>query len=144
MFKDKNSMSQRAIRFITIIVIVSACMLIALAVVTLNNLPFKYTGERKYLESKPITYSFPAEFEKQQAIWMLWPSGIYNADTRPVNPVMVNILKSLAPYIRVNLVAQNTGEIEHIKKLLLATGLTGGANVYYYIVDHMSIWARDV
>lgn len=86
---------------------------------------------------------FPGEFEKQQAIWMQWPSEIYNTGSRPVNPVIINIIKAFVPYIRVNVISQNTSEIMQIKSLMQANSLST-PNIHYYIVNHLSIWTRDV
>lgn len=91
----------------------------------------------------PLTYTFTGEFEKQQAIWMQWPSEVYNAGNRPVNDSMLSIVKALAPYIRVNLMTRSTEETAQVKKLLAASGFSG-TNVNYYTISHMSIWARDV
>ena len=88
-------------------------------------------------------YRFPGEFEKQQAIWLQWPSEVYNINDYPVNPVIINIIKALTPYIKVNLIAKNTAEIIHIKDLFRKNGFSG-SHVHFYIVNHRSIWARDV
>ncbi|MHB1127996.1 MAG: agmatine deiminase family protein [Bacillota bacterium] len=144
MFKVASRLKKSTIIVSSIIILAVVSALIVLATRTGNNRPYKYLDKSKQLgKIRTTTFTFPAEFEKQQAIWMQWPSGVYNAGTRPVNPVMVNIIKELAPYIRVNLISQSAEEIEQIKKLLETSGLSG-ANVYYYIVNHMSIWARDV
>lgn len=87
--------------------------------------------------------SFPGEFEKQQAIWLQWPSEIYNTGAYPVNPVMVKIIKALDPYIRVNVMTRSTDEIVRVKNLLKIGGYTG-TNAHFYVINHMSIWARDV
>jgi len=94
-------------------------------------------------ESSPVTYRFPGEFENQQAIWMQWPSQIYNESSHPVNPVMINIIKAFDPYIRVNVASQDTDEIVSIENMLKQSGYTG-SNVHFYVVKHLSIWARDV
>lgn len=86
---------------------------------------------------------FPGEFEKQQAIWMMWPSSIYNQNDRPVNPVMINLVKALAPYIPVNIMSSSKGEIVQIKNLLKANGVSG-SKIHYFIINHQSIWTRDV
>ncbi len=88
-------------------------------------------------------YTFPGEFENQQAIWIQWPTEAYNRTGNPVTPVTVNIIKALAPYIRVNVAARSNSDIEQIKGLLAQTGYNG-TNVNYYNVDHLSIWTRDV
>lgn len=108
-----------------------------------NNMDYsrlEYSGE-----SLPNTnaYTFPAEFEKQQAIWLQWPSEVYNQTGRQVNPVMINVIKAFAPYIRVNVAARNSDEIAQIKGLLKASGYKG-SSVYFYRINHLSIWARDV
>lgn len=84
----------------------------------------------------------PGEFEKQQAMWLMWPSEIYQGE-RSVTPAMANIVKSLVPYIQVNIMAANTSEVSQIKKVLASYGCTG-ANIHYCIINHQTIWARDV
>lgn len=98
-------------------------------------------GVRQYKQLSG--YRLPGEFEKQQAIWMQWPSVVYNQGDRPANPVMANIVKAFAPYIRVNLMAGSMTEIISIRKRLKTNGFSG-ENVHYYPINHLSIWARDV
>lgn len=93
--------------------------------------------------SEPLIYRFPAEFENQQAIWMQWPSEIYNQGTHPVNPVIINIMKAFDPYIRVNVMARSNDEITEIGKMLQNSGYAG-TNVHFYLINHLSIWTRDV
>jgi agmatine deiminase len=94
-------------------------------------------------ETAPVGYRYPAEFEKQQAIWMLWPSEIYDEGEHPVSPVIMKIVKSLACYIKVNIAAKNSDEIIKISNMLKEEGYKG-TNVHFYEVEHLSIWARDV
>ena len=89
------------------------------------------------------TYRLPGEFEKQQAIWMEWPSDTYETGDRPVSGTFINIIKGFAPYIRVNLAVQSNDEKATVKNLLKKSGYTG-TNVHYFLVNHLSIWARDV
>jgi agmatine deiminase len=118
----------------SIIIMVSACLLIILS-----------AGVWKYRHNgfNNSNYRFPGEFEKQQAIWMQWPSEIYNTNDQPVNPVIINVIKALNPYIRVNLIARSKVEILQIKNLFNTKGFSG-SHVHFYIVNHRSIWARDV
>lgn len=87
--------------------------------------------------------SCPGEFEKLQAIWMLWPPDLYNEGSRPVYPVMIEMIKALDPHVRVNLVVQSKEEEAEVKSLLKENGYFGN-NLTYYPVKHFSIWARDV
>lgn len=96
-----------------------------------------------YAKDERIVKILPGEFEKQQAIWVMWPSEIYNLNHSPVNPVMTEIVKSLAPYIKVNVAVSSDDEEARIKAFLLKYGCSG-SNICYYTVRHYSIWARDV
>lgn len=86
---------------------------------------------------------FPGEFDKQQAIWLQWPSEVYNTGDRAVNPVMVNLIKALDSYIRVNVMTRSVDETLGVKNLLKTNGYTG-TNAHFYVINHYSIWARDV
>ena len=86
---------------------------------------------------------FPAEFEKQQAIWVMWPSATYEVGDRPVSTAMVDIIKNLAKHEPVNVMIAADAEKQTIRAKLQATGYTG-ANVRYRLISHSSIWARDV
>lgn len=125
----------------SIIILAIACMLIMLTSVSCNNR--QYRKLEYYSQSGTSSNLFPGEFEKQQAIWMQWPSGVYNEGSRPVNPVIISIIKALDPYIRIDLMTQGVDEIMQIKDLLKKSGYSG-TNVHYYIINHLSIWARDV
>lgn len=91
----------------------------------------------------PISIRFPAEFEKQQAIWLQWPSAVYNSGSAPVSSEMANIIKSLAPYIKVNVITRSQDQIEEVNSRLASSGFSGN-NVDFYDINHYSIWARDV
>ncbi|MEW6182980.1 MAG: agmatine deiminase family protein [Bacillota bacterium] len=125
----------------SIVILASACLLIILTAAACSQKPLKKPGSPNVKDDH--SYVFPGEFEKQQAVWMQWPSEVYNAGSDPVNPVMVSVVKGLAPYTRVNLLSRSEEETAEIKNLLKQSGLSGD-NVHYYIVDHLSIWARDV
>lgn len=134
----------------SIIVLASVVVVILLVVGFIgfkkNSFNFK-NGPRNNLEyisgNIANTYRFPGEFEKQQAIWLQWPSSSYNTSTRHVNSDMINIIKAFDPYIRINLMAVSVNEILQIKSLLKANGYTG-SNLHYYVINHLSIWTRDV
>jgi agmatine deiminase len=74
---------------------------------------------------------------------MQWPSEVYNAGSRPVNPAIISIIKAFDPYIKVNLLVRSRAEIGQVRNLLQASGYNGN-KVNYYILNHLSIWARDV
>jgi agmatine deiminase len=126
----------------SIMIVAFVCLLIILSVRAFNE-------NRAYKKpdisggSAPAAYIFPGEFEEQQAIWLQWPEGMYSTASSPVYPVFIDIIKALDPHVRVNLISQSNEEIAQIKDLLRANGYSG-SNVNYYIINHLSIWARDV
>lgn len=117
------------------------CVLTVLAAKDFNNRAYKKPEGPG--GKAPVSYLYPGEFEKQQAVWLQWPSEVYNAGSRPVYPAVINIIKALDPYIRVNLLARSKEEVSQIKDLLKEYGYAGN-NVQYRVVNHFSIWARDV
>lgn len=125
-----------------IIIFAFLCILLIMSARTFSSEVYKKTND--YSGSNPVSYVFPGEFEKQQAIWIQWPDEFYNtARRRPVYPVFIDIIKALDPYVRVNLISQSKEEITQIADLLKANGYSG-TNIHYYIVNHLSIWVRDV
>ncbi|MGE5391690.1 MAG: agmatine deiminase family protein [Deltaproteobacteria bacterium] len=85
----------------------------------------------------------PAEFEEQQSVWLMWPSEIYNVHNDPVEPVILELVRNLAPYVKINIMVANKSEAAEIKKKL-ARQDCADSNIDYHVVDHYSIWARDV
>lgn len=85
----------------------------------------------------------PGEFEEQEAIWVMWPSDIYNDNESPVDEAMTDIVRKLAPHVLVNIMAANDSESAQIRKLLKLPG-DSCSRVHYFIIPHQSIWTRDV
>ncbi len=125
----------------SIIALVFLCVLIVLSVRTYNKGVYKKPINND--GNAQVSYVFPAEFEKQQAIWLQWPVGMYSTASDPVFPVFIDIIKALDPYVRVNLISQSKEEIAQIEDLLKVNGCSG-KNISYFIIDHRSIWVRDV
>jgi len=86
---------------------------------------------------------YPAEFERLQAVWMQWPPDEYNSGQYPVYPVVIKVAGMLEPYVRINLLCRNQEEIGKIKDLFRMYGYSL-ANISFWPIDHLSIWARDV
>lgn len=134
-----------------IIVLTSISILVLLVIGVWNYRQYSYSKNNKPNNTKleypgtnePITYRFPGEFEKDQAMWMQWPSETYTTGSRPVTTDMINIIKAFAPHVKVNLMVRSQDEIEQVRNLLNSSGYSG-SNVYYYVINHLSIWTRDV
>ena len=130
-------------RHYIILLLSLACLLVIIDGCDLNQLANrKPESVQPSPQAASRSYTFPGEFDQQQAIWLQWPSEIYNTD-RPVYPVTMEIMKALDPYIRVNLMVRSQAEADQIKELLKNSGYTAN-NLHYYVVNHLSIWTRDV
>ena len=88
------------------------------------------------------TYRFPAEFEPHEAIWLGWP--VYeNKKGLSTVPVMLKIIKELAPYVKVKIAAQDDEEKNKIIALLKEKQIPF-RHVYFYTIPHADIWFRDM
>jgi len=92
-------------------------------------------------DNRPVSY--PAEFERQQAVWMQWPPDEYDRGDHPVYPVMINVIKALDSYVKINLLCESEEEATEIKNLLRQKGCSA-VNISFHVLHHLSIWARDV
>ena len=106
----------------------------------LNNLNLLFAGQ---VLAIPRLRYMPGEFDRQASIWLQWPSDVYNSGSKPVYPVTVRLIKAMAPYEKVNLAVRSEAQIAAVKNLLNTDGFKD-TNVSYHVVDHYSIWARDV
>lgn len=86
--------------------------------------------------------SVPAEFERQEAIWLLWPTLEYKQGYPPAD-VSKQIIQALAGYEKINLGVQDAEEIKNVKQFLRANNISD-RHVKYQIVPHADMWARDV
>src|SRR5215470_17775605 len=55
-------------------------------------------------------FTFPAEFEKHDAIWMAASGGL-----TPKNEILLKIIPILAPYVRINLIADHESTASMLK-----------------------------
>lgn len=124
----------------SVIALAIVCIAVVLAGGCSKATQKKPLSKTKFTAVKSV---WPGEFDKQQGLWLMWPSDIYNQAGRPTPPVTINIVKEAARYIPVKMIASSHDEVAKIKNLLRQNGYHGD-NVKYYVVDHYSIWARDV
>ncbi len=72
---------------------------------------------------KEEQFTFPAEFEKQDAVWMGWRTvtsrGIDKSET------LLRIIKSLTPYIKVNLFIDHDSTSSMSQKEFIKEGISG-------------------
>jgi agmatine deiminase len=87
------------------------------------------------------TWKIPGEFEKQEAVWLSWPTYDHKKDT-PVAPVMVELIKNLVPYVNVKIAVTGAGQSAEVEQLLDQHKIPMD-NVKLFEIPHDEVWMRD-
>lgn len=90
---------------------------------------------------KTFTIRIPAEFEPQNAIWMGFRT-IESANYNDNDSTIIEIIKALSPYIKLNLIVENDSLLPEGKDYFAQMGLdTSKINIFYQ--SPTDIWFRD-
>ncbi|MCB2226473.1 MAG: agmatine deiminase family protein [Desulfarculaceae bacterium] len=87
------------------------------------------------------SYRFPAEFEKQQAVWLGWLSKEYIRGY-PTDPVLLKMTRELAARLKVVVCVPSEAQKKHVQTLL-AKGKVNLANVSYFTIPFTMLYWRD-
>lgn len=89
-------------------------------------------------------YRMPAEWEKQEAMWLAWPhhQGDWPGKFGPIPWLYVEIVRLIAAHQRVRLVVKNAAHGEQVRELL-ARGHVKLENVEWFQVPTNRSWLRD-
>jgi len=117
-------------------------MIAVLTAVVMLSAAF-YGRLSSYAGDRLAVRGIPGEFEEQQAIWVMWPSEVYDCGDMPVKPVILDIVQALLPHVKVNIMVANDSEAAEVKQSL-ARQSCPDEGVNYYVINHQSIWGRDV
>lgn len=82
---------------------------------------------------------FPAEFERQEAIWMAWPTVSYT-QANPSELVIMEMLKALQPNIHVKMLIPPETNVDQI----LRQNHVPTTNISYHTIPYYDIWLRDM
>jgi len=87
------------------------------------------------------TWRFPAEFEKQESVWLGWLSKSYikGYDT---DSVFVQIVKELVPNVKVRICVPDAKHKDHVQKVLAKHGIHSKNITFFTIPFTMPYW-RD-
>ncbi len=86
-------------------------------------------------------YRFPAEWEKHDSIWLAWAS-FENIKGRSSTDVQMNIIKELAPFVKVDLLVQSDKEIEIVKNKIAEKKIPT-SHITFHVIAHEDLWMRD-
>jgi len=117
--------------------------IIALLIICTLLIPsLLYAQEGQINSAAEAGYRFPGEFEKHDAIWLMWPT-YENKIGWPADVVQGRIIEALAPYVKVYLAVNTEEEIAVARAKLKELNIPDG-HVTYYVVPHGDIWCRDM
>jgi agmatine deiminase len=89
-------------------------------------------------------FSFPAEFEKIDAVWMGWGITTYTdtASNEDVENIRLQMLQALTPYVKVHLIVNDTTQQRSLIKKFLAFNIDT-TNIIYFYSPNWHFWLRD-
>ena len=83
------------------------------------------------------SFRFPAEFEKQEAVWLGWPVYEIKKGMSSV-PVFLRLIKVLTLHVRVKIAAQNEEQKRGIQNLLYRKGISlNNVDIYEFSMSGM-------
>ena len=77
-------------------------------------------------------WRFPAEFEKQEAVWVGWITTEY-VKGYETDPVLLQMVKELEPHVKVKICVPNEQQKAHVKEVL-AKNKINKKNISYYTI----------
>ena len=84
----------------------------------------------------------PAEFESQEAVWMIWPPFDHLEGYSNKN-VYLQLVDAILPYTRIKISAASSQLLDEAKSLLPQTALEAG-RIELIQIPSVEIWARDM
>ncbi len=90
---------------------------------------------------QPSQWRFPAEFEKQDAVWMGWLSKEYIAGYK-TDDVLLAMARELAARLKVHICVPDQATRKHVQALL-AKSKVNLKNVSYYVIPFTMLYWRD-
>ena len=90
-------------------------------------------------------YTFPAEWEKHEAIWMSWPIEKESVTGKSSTPVFAEMIAQLLPHVKVSLCVNDNNQREEALHLLASKQVASStiANLNSRFVPHYDNWIRD-
>ena len=86
-------------------------------------------------------FTMPAEFDRQQAVWI---SARPNESGKPVLDVVIEMVRALSPHVRVQLMVANEGAKAEVQNRLRQQKINENQISYWTITSSPSRWYRDI
>jgi agmatine deiminase len=117
--------------------ILVACSVSVMAVGSVAN---NLYGQSPAKQSEEF-FTFPAEFDKQEAVWMV--ARPFDSE-RPTIGVVIQMIKALTPAVKVRLMVADEKAKEEVHNLLKANGVDERQVSYWTTASSPTRWYRDI
>src|SRR5262245_2119834 len=87
-------------------------------------------------------FTFPAEFEKHDFVWIAWSDEAY-LSVKPTDRVTLQMIKELAPFVRIKLVVDTSRQMRRVKRLLQQNGVPEN-RIVFMVLRKGDRWFRDM
>jgi agmatine deiminase len=87
-------------------------------------------------------YSVPAEWERQDTVWVAWWVFPYGGSQFPTEATSVELTRALTRYVPVDMLVQSSDEETHVREVLTSAGVNL-ARVRFHTIPHNDFWVRD-
>lgn len=97
-----------------------------------------------FAQDEKEQFTFPAEFEKIDAIWMGWGITTYTdtASNEDVENIRLQMLQALTPYVHVHLIVNDTIQRNLLTKKFLTFNIDT-AKITFFYSRNWHFWLRD-
>src|SRR5690242_17845899 len=94
-------------------------------------------------QSQNAQYTFPAEFEKIDAIWMGWGVTTYTdtATKEDVEKIRLQMVQALTPYVRIHLIVNDTAQRNLLIRKFLSLKIDT-SKISYFFSPNWNFWLR--
>lgn len=96
----------------------------------------------KIESSQNNDFSYPAEWEEHDAIWLSWPT-YENLKGKPSYTVHLEIIKALDGHVAAHVLVQDAKEADYVRTLLQKKKISS-KHVKFFHVPHNDVWIRDM
>ncbi|HZD44308.1 MAG TPA: nitrilase-related carbon-nitrogen hydrolase, partial [Methanomicrobiales archaeon] len=108
-----------------------------------NRCPATYGALLREATPRRLGYHMPAEWERQEAIWLSWPQDSETfQDIEAVERSYIEIIRAVQTGERVDLLVADAAMRTRVESLLSAAGVPLGW-IRMHTIDYADVWIRD-
>jgi len=114
---------------ITTLLIISLCL-------------FPHLSHQTAATTNDEVFSFPAEFERHEFVWVTWTDEVYMSG-KPTDKVVLKIIEELSPFVKIRLIVESQPQLIKVKRILKKNDIPD-EQITFLIVPKNNRWMRDM